>query len=123
MADAPLALAGLRVLLVEDRYYVAEEMRHSVERLGGEVMGPVGNVAGALALIAAALPDLALLDVGLDDDLVYPVAEELRQSRTPFIFATGYESWIIDPRFQDAPAVRKPMTDAALAAAVRQLGV
>ncbi len=122
-AESGQPLAGRRVLLVEDRYWLAEELRRLVEQLGGEVVGPVGTVAGALALIAAELPDLALLDIKLDGSAVYPVAETLRARQAPFIFTTGYEPWMVDDQFSAAPTLGKPTDLAALAAAVRQLGV
>jgi ApbE superfamily uncharacterized protein (UPF0280 family) len=49
-ACAPDVLRGRRVLVVEDQYLIAEEMRRAVERLGGRVVGPVASVEGALSV-------------------------------------------------------------------------
>ena len=119
--DAAQPLAGVRVLLVEDLYHLADEMRRTVQALGGTVVGPVATVAGALALIAGGAPDLALLDIDLDAHPVYPVAEALMARHAPFLFATGYERWMIDDRFSEVPTLAKPMTPRTLAAALRML--
>ena len=121
MNASPPPLAGQRVLLVEDRFHVAEEMRRIVQSLGGTVVGPVATAGGALALIARGAPDLALLDIDLDDHSVYPVAAALVALQAPFVFATGFEQWMVDARFRDVPIVAKPMTTRGLLAAIRAL--
>jgi two-component SAPR family response regulator len=119
--DETRALEGRRVLIVEDQYYVATEMRAIVGRLGGVVIGPAKNAETALELLKREAPDVAILDVNLDGRRVYPVAEALRAMGKPFVFATGYESWAVDPRFASTPLVGKPVTAAAITTAIRQL--
>ncbi|MBI0535918.1 response regulator [Roseomonas sp. KE2513] len=117
----PRMLADRSVLIVEDQYLIADELRTLVERLGGRVLGPVGQVAAAIRLLAEEKPDLALLDVNLDGEEVYTVAEALSTAGVPFVFATGYDSWIIDPRFSDTPLLEKPVALPALVAALEEL--
>lgn len=117
----PRMLAGRCVLIVEDQYLIADELRTLVERLGGQVLGPVGQVAAAIRLLAEEKPDLALLDVNLDGEEVYTVAEALSTAGVPFVFATGYDSWIIDSRFSDTPLLEKPIALPALVAALGEL--
>jgi CheY-like chemotaxis protein len=116
-------LLNRHVLLVEDNFHIAEQMRRIVTSLGGLVVGPVSTVVAALALITQKIPDLALLDIDLDDHTVYPVADALRACQTPFVFATGYEPWMIDTRFADIPTVEKPMTVRGLTIALARLGM
>ena len=117
----PHMLAGRCVLVVEDNYLIADELRTLVERLGGRVLGPAGQVAGAIRLLAEEKPDLALLDVNLDGEAAYAVAEALGTAGVPFVFATGYDSWIIDPRFSDTPRLEKPIALPALVTALGEL--
>ena len=115
-------LEGQTVLVVEDQYYVALEMKHLVAQFGGVVMGPAKDVATAMILLDdRPRPDLAILDVNLDGARVYPLAERLSAIGTPFVFATGYESWAIDPRFAETPLMTKPVTAASLGLALGQL--
>ena len=77
-------LNGARLLIVEDEYLLAQEMADYFENLGTEVVGPVGTVARALDLIASSRIQVAVLDVNLRDERVYPVAEALTLKQIPF---------------------------------------
>jgi CheY-like chemotaxis protein len=126
MTDAkpsPQPLAGRSVLIVEDQYLIADEMCALVERLGGTVVGPAPRVSAALAALASRRPDLALLDVNLDGEHIYPVAEALREAGIPFVFMTGYDPWAIDSRFSDAPHLEKPIALPALQGMLRSIGL
>lgn len=86
------ALNGRWVLVVEDDYFIANDLLRQFKESGAEVLGPVASVEHALALIAATPQiDGAVLDVNLRDVMVYPVADALRDRGVPFVFATGYE--------------------------------
>ncbi len=115
-------LRGLRVLVVEDQYLVAEDMRRAVLKLGGEVIGPIGELGAAVAASKRETPDLALLDINLHEQMVYDLARALHEQDVPVIFATGYGEPDIQPDFSAVPRLEKPVTSEALAAAARLLG-
>ncbi len=117
------ALDGRCVLVVEDQYLVADEMRRMITAMGGEVLGPVARPAAALALLDGSAVDFALLDINLGAEDAYPVAAELMHRGVPFIFATGSEPWVIPEAFQDIPCLDKPLTSKTLADAVHRLGL
>jgi hypothetical protein len=52
---------------------------------------------------------MAILDVNLGGELVYPVADVLRAKGIPFILTTGYEAWSISKIYKDAPRAEKPI--------------
>jgi DNA-binding response OmpR family regulator len=112
-ADAT-PLGGDRVLIVEDRYLIASEMAEEVERLGGRVVGPSRNLEGARAALAKDGADIALLDVSLDDEDVYPLASELAETGVPFIFLTGYDVDVLPVEWRGRPRIAKPVTGRAL---------
>ncbi|WP_267359988.1 MULTISPECIES: response regulator [unclassified Methylobacterium] len=104
------ALSGHTVLLVEDDYFIATEMRRMLSRSGAEVLGPVASVDRALALISSnSAIDAAVLDVNLRDVMVFPVADALTTRGVPFIFATGYEGTIIPKRYAHVQRCEKPV--------------
>jgi len=116
-------LTRRRVLVVEDQYLVADEMRRVVEGLGGQVVGPVPRAQRALDLLDAGEVDFALLDINLAGENVYPLAAELLRRGAPFIFATGCEPWVIPTEFRDTPRLEKPVTAKALIDAINRLGM
>jgi CheY-like chemotaxis protein len=112
----------LRVLLVEDEGLVAMMLEDLIEDLGCEVAGSLASVSAALAWIeAGGLADVALLDVNLNGEHVFPVADALKARGVPFAFATGYDE-AHDPRFRDAPLLGKPISQERLEALLRSYG-
>jgi len=110
MSSAANPLVGRRVLLVEDDYFIAQEMRRAFEAIGAEVVGPVSTVEEALELIAAT-PDLdaAALDINLQDEMVYLVADALQARGVPFVFTSGYEKTTLPTSYADVRHFEKPV--------------
>lgn len=79
-ANLPLPdVRDLRLLVVEDEYLVAEELRRDLEELGAKVVGPLPSVGDAKRLLADRESiDGAILDVNLCGEMVFPVAGALR---------------------------------------------
>lgn len=111
-SDAPLA--GRRILVVEDVYFVADDIAAALRGAGAIVVGPAPNGPAALSLMASERLDAAVLDINLHDEAVYPVAEALRARGTPFVFATGYDRCSIPAAYRGVPLWEKPFDSAAL---------
>lgn len=119
MADS---LQGRVVLIVEDEFYLADDLASALAGVGAKVLGPFGRVEEALRLIEGGeAVDLAILDVDLVGDRVFPVADILQARNAPFLFATGYDPEIIPGRFTDIPRLEKPVTAAAVISLLQQL--
>ena len=65
MPEAAGPLVGRRVLVVEDEYLIAMQVKRWLQVAGCEVLGPVPSVDQALDLIETCCPDAAVLDVDL----------------------------------------------------------
>jgi DNA-binding response OmpR family regulator len=106
------ALAGKRVLVVEDEMLLALDLEEGLREAGCEVVGPAGNLRMALALARSEILDAAILDVNLAGETVFPVAQILADSDVPFVFATAYagadELYPVD--VERAPRLSKPYT-------------
>ena len=107
-------LAGLKILIVEDDYFIATEMEEIVRGFGADVLGPVGRLDMARKVAQQVRPDGALLDVRLDGETIYPLADELIASGVPFILLTGYDTGSILEAYRTLPQLRKPVDSAAL---------
>ncbi|MFU0507636.1 response regulator [Pseudaminobacter sp. NGMCC 1.201702] len=101
-------LAGMRALVVEDEGVVALLSEGMLEDLGCEVGVSVASLAKALT--ADDRFDFAVLDVNLDGQLVFPVAEILRKREVPFVFSTGYGRIGVPETFKDCQVLNKPFT-------------
>ena len=84
-------LRGLRILVVEDEYLMALEMRQMVAALGAAVVGPVGRLEPALQLAREEALDAAILDVRLDNQTTLPLTLVLAQREIPYLLVAGYD--------------------------------
>lgn len=119
------ALAGRRILVVEDESLVAMLLETILEDMACEPVGPMSSVDEALGFLSdnPAL-DGALLDVNLSGRQVFPVAEALEALGVPFVFSTGYGEGGLPDRWRDRPTIQKPFTEAAVRQALHKtLGV
>jgi len=104
-------MTGARsILIVEDEPLIAMMLEDFILSLGHEVSGNCDSVSSALAEVESGNCDLAILDVNLKGESVWPVAAELRDRDIPFILASGGH---VDPppaEFKDVPMIDKPYT-------------
>ncbi len=100
-------LQGKRVLIVEDEILLSMMLEDIFSDAGAHVIGPAATVEQAIALIAAEVIDVALLDVCLRDQRSDPVAEILRQRGVPYVLATGYHN-PQGAELASAPTLTKP---------------
>ena len=101
-------LTGLRILVVEDEAAISLLLEDMLLDFGCEVIGPVARLSMALETVKQQEIDLAILDVNVAGEPIYPVAEALAQRSVPFVFSTGYGSTGIRDTFRDRPVLQKP---------------
>ena len=119
-ARLPGALAGCRVLVVEDDYFLADDMKIFLSRAGADVIGPVPTLAAALAGLSGQL-DAAVLDINLRGEPVWPLADALMLRKVPFIFATSYGPEVIPLAYAAIPHWVKPLNVEGLVGALLDL--
>jgi CheY-like chemotaxis protein len=101
---------GRRILVVEDEYFIADDLRNALEALGAIVVGPVPTVEDALAIISSQQAiDGATLDVALRGVTSYPVAKLLIEHGVPFVLLTGYDERALPRRLRSLPRCQKPV--------------
>jgi CheY-like chemotaxis protein len=102
------SVAGLKVLLVEDEALVAMLVEDALAALQCEVIGSASRLGNARALAERDGFDLAILDLNLGGEPIYPVAEVLARREIPFVFLTGYGAAGVAEPFRDRPVLQKP---------------
>ena len=75
----------------------------------------------ASKLVSNASADLAILDVNLNGEETYPLADSLAAREIPFIFATGYGSSGIKAEWSSVPVLQKPFQSRELAEAINRV--
>jgi CheY-like chemotaxis protein len=124
MLDEPSSdLEGRRpcVLIVEDDVLLGTAIGLCVQDAGYEVAGLARSVEAALETLSHETVDAALLDVNLQGELVYPVANALAERGVPFVFVTAHPPRDIPEKHRHRPVVPKPYYDAAICAALESV--
>jgi DNA-binding NtrC family response regulator len=79
------------------------------------IVGPAACVNQALAMIDAEAFNAALLDISLNGEKSYPVADVLAARGVPFVLSTGHEKDRLPDDYQTFPMLQKPFSGAQLA--------
>lgn len=114
-------LSGRRILVVEDEYFIAEELAAALTALGAIIVGPAATMERALELLAAPGCDLAVLDINLKGKSNFRLADILASRGVPFVFATGYDDAAVPAYHKNVPRWEKPFDAVALAATLAAL--
>ncbi len=97
-----------RVMVVEDELLVAMLIEETLRDHGYDVVGPFTNLPDAIAAAGREVADIALLDVNLRGQRVYPVAELLEARGIPFLLLSGYGSDAVPSEHAHWAACSKP---------------
>ncbi len=116
-----LELSGRRVLIVEDEYYIADDVRRMLDAAGADVVGPCATFDQAIAAVEENGFDCAILDLNLHGRSTEGVADRLIEQGKPFAIATGYGSSAVPERLQQVPRIEKPFDPPALLQLVAQI--
>ncbi|WP_077966458.1 response regulator [Ensifer adhaerens] len=112
-------LQHLRVLVAEDEFIVANDIALLLEEAGATIIGPTPTVRETLKSLSIADDiQVAVLDINLNGELIYPVADELARRQVPLIFFSGYDSLSLPERFSSAARLSKCLGSAELVSAV-----
>jgi CheY-like chemotaxis protein len=115
------ALAGLRVLVVEDEMMVSMLIEDMLADMGCHVVGPAARLDEAIELIKGAEIDCAVLDVNLGGQPIFPLADILRERGVPIAFATGYGDAGLREADRGTPVLQKPFREGDLARVLGEL--
>jgi CheY-like chemotaxis protein len=85
------ALDGVSVLLLEDEFLIALDAEQILKDLGASTVEIVANLADAENRAHERRFDVALLDVNINGQMSFDLAQRLRQRGIPVVFATGYD--------------------------------
>lgn len=108
-----------RVLVLEDEFFIADEIAYILETAGYAVVGPVATVEEALQAIGDEPPEAAVIDANLRGVPSVPVAFALREAGIPFVVCSGYRAEDLFPTFGEVTLVAKPVHSGRLVTALK----
>lgn len=109
----------MRVLIAEDEFLVGMQLEEDLRSVGCSILGPFSTLEAAMRASREEAFDLAVLDINLNGDRVYPLADELSAGGVPFIFLSGYLPADLPERFRKAPHLGKPYDPVCLIRQIR----
>ena len=116
VADTALLVMLIGVIAPVD---FVQLYRQQLEANGAEIVGPIATLYGAIdRLRSLGRLDGAVLDINLQGQHVFPLADALAERAIRFVFATAYEVTIVPPRFAEVPVLGKPVAIDEIAAAL-----
>ena len=101
---------GRNILIVEDEPLIAMMLEDFLETLGHSIAASCDNLSDAMKHAADGEFDVAILDVNLKGESVWPVAHQLKARGVPFIIASGGHVEPPPSEFATAPMLEKPYT-------------
>jgi DNA-binding response OmpR family regulator len=115
----PPVLRGVRVLIVEDQWHVANALRSLLQAEGMEVSGPTSTTADARRLANEHKPELAVVDLNLKSEMAYSLIDDLHDRGVRVVVLTGYA--VLPQLTEKVVAVlQKPSNRPELLAALRR---
>jgi CheY-like chemotaxis protein len=117
------SLTGMTVLVVEDDFIVAFDVQTLLEDAGATVVGPATSLAEAREVLAKSLPTVAVLDVNLNGEHVFPLVADLDRRKIPYLFATAYadNENLFPAEARAAPRLAKPVLPNVLIGQLKKL--
>lgn len=119
MAESENPLRGKRVFIVEDEAHVAMMLQDLLEDIGCEVVSIATRFGEAMEKAQSVSFDVALLDVNLDGEPSYPIAEAIAACGHAFVFSTGYGASRLPEALCSGPVLQKPYLRRDLERALR----
>jgi DNA-binding NtrC family response regulator len=110
-----------RVLVAEDSLLIVLALEAMLEQADIEIAGIAANLAEALTLAQTCDADVAILDINVCDEMIFPAADILEMRGIPIIFTTGYapEKAMVT-RYAKAKLIEKPYEASALLKLIAQ---
>ncbi|MBP1876451.1 DNA-binding response OmpR family regulator [Ensifer adhaerens] len=109
------------VLVVEDEFLLAIQIQDDLLAAGFSVIGPFTSLRSSIAAAKRETPQAATLDVNLNGEFVYPVADELLARGVPVLLLTGYAASDLPEQYRSLPRLSKPFNSRDLIRTVEAL--
>jgi DNA-binding response OmpR family regulator len=114
----PSPLARRRILVVEDEYFIAEEIKLLLMDLGATVIGALPDQEKATATLSDTEIDCAVLDIDICGRAIFPLTFELKRRDIPWLYVSGYSERLVPEAVRGGAHLEKPVAPGALVASI-----
>ena len=114
-------LRGLKALVIEDEYFIADDLKRLLKGHGAAVVRLSGSVDDAMKQMCDETFHFGLIDINIRGEMTFLVADEFCRRQMPFAFLSGYDRNSIPPRFQAVPNWGKPYDGRRIVEGIRSL--
>ena len=112
--------ASRTILIVEDEPLISMMLEDFLDSLGHTIAGICESVPDAMARVNEGGFDVAILDVNLKGERIWPVADRLIEMGVPYVLATGGHIEPPPAAHASAPVLSKPFTIDAIEPALTE---
>ena len=112
--------ASRTILIVEDEPLISMMLEDFLDSLGHTIVGICESVGDAMARVNEGGFEVAILDVNLKGERIWPVADRLIEMGVPYVLATGGHIEPPPAAHASAPVLSKPFTIDAIEPALTQ---
>ncbi len=102
------SLAGVAIMVAEDEAIIGMLAENVIRELGGRFAGLARTCEEALTMLAAAAPQMILLDVHLKGGTSERVVDAAAALGIPVVVSSGSDSAALPAKFHGLPTLRKP---------------
>lgn len=111
MADTKTrSLDGLRILVVEDEYFLADDLAKALRAAGAEPVGPFGTLAEAEARLGEGAIDGAVVDMNLRGEMAFELAGRIAAAGLPCVIVSGYSENALPETLAGIERLEKPVS-------------
>jgi DNA-binding NtrC family response regulator len=107
-------LQGSRVLILEDEFFLADDLARALRDAGAEPVGPVSTIAQAEEIIGQQGVDAAVLDLNLHGEMASDFVQKLSASELPCLIVSGYGADAIPESVTAVARLEKPVSPSAV---------
>jgi DNA-binding NtrC family response regulator len=100
---------GAKVLVVEDEYFLADDLANALRSADAEPIGPVATLNRAKRCLARGGIDAAIIDMNLRGEIAGELADRIAKDRIPCIIVSGYSADAHSARIAALPWLEKPV--------------
>ena len=112
MGESPLQ--GARVLVLEDEYFLADDLVRALAEKGAKPVGPVNSVSQAEALVASERLDAAILDLNLRGEMASDFIKRLAATNLPCLIVSGYGEDALPAEVSGVARIEKPVSPSSV---------